>query len=121
MATVKPERAHLWDMLKAAREIGAFIQGADGTSFEKDLMLRSAVERQFEIMGEAARRISNEFHERHSEIPWSRIIGLRNILAHKYGVVMPARVWGIAIDDLPQVVDDLEKILAAIDSEGAAQ
>jgi uncharacterized protein with HEPN domain len=45
-------------------------------------MLRSAVERQVEIIGEAARRVSDSFRQQHSEIPWSTIMGQRHVLAH---------------------------------------
>ena len=56
-------------------------------------MLRGAVERHLEVIGEAAGRVSIEFRKTHSEIPWSRIVGQRNVLIHEYGEIDDALVW----------------------------
>ena len=79
--------ASLWDMREAARLIASFLHGVTYTDYEKNLMLRSAIERQLEIIGEAARRVSPEFQRAHPEIAWRNITGLRNILAHEYGEI----------------------------------
>jgi uncharacterized protein with HEPN domain len=88
--------AYLWDMLTAASLIVDFIQGETYESFMRDKKLQSAVERQLEILGEAARYISTEFRQAHPEIPWRSIVGLRNILVHEYGEVKIDRVWLVA-------------------------
>ena len=73
MSAPKDDRAYLWDMLTAAQAVMAFVQGKTLDDYLDDLMLRSAVERQVEILGEAARRVSPAFQDLHPEIPW-RII-----------------------------------------------
>jgi uncharacterized protein with HEPN domain len=60
--------ASLWDMREAARLISSFLHGVFYADYEKNLMLRSAIERQLEILGEAARRVSPEFQQANPEI-----------------------------------------------------
>ena len=72
------------------RQFAIFNLFAANLSFEvylEDVLVRSAVERQFEILGEAARRISEGFRQIHPQIDWQRIIGLRNIVSHRYDEV----------------------------------
>jgi uncharacterized protein with HEPN domain len=73
MPPIKDDCAYLWDMLMAANAVVGFVQGRTLDDYLADLMLRSAVERQVEIIGEAARRVSKEFQEAHPEIPWRPI------------------------------------------------
>lgn len=68
------DTSYLWDMLDAARAVREFVNLRSFQDYLNDHMLRSAVERHLEIIGEAARRVSSEYHEAHPEIPWSRII-----------------------------------------------
>ncbi|MCI0519830.1 MAG: DUF86 domain-containing protein [Chloroflexi bacterium] len=62
------DHAYLWDMREAARWIRAFLTGIVFTQYEADKKLQSAVERQLEIIGEAARRVSPDFQQEHPEI-----------------------------------------------------
>jgi len=61
--------------------------------FEKNKMLRSAVERQLLIIGEAAVHISPQFRKKHPEIAWKGLIELRNVIAHEYGETLINRIW----------------------------
>jgi len=71
-------------------------------------MLRNAVERNLEILGEAARCISQHTRDRYPDIPWSSIIGLRNIIAHEYGELRAEKIWGIGVNRLPELRARLE-------------
>jgi uncharacterized protein with HEPN domain len=73
-------------------------------------MLRYAVERPIEVIGEAARHISGPFKMKHPEIPWGRIIGQRNVLAHEYGEILLERVWRTAKESIPELAELLDKI-----------
>lgn len=64
-----------------------------------------------ELIGEAARRVSAGFREKHAQVPWREMIGLRNILAHEYGRIDHARLHATAVKDLPQLIAALEKLL----------
>ena len=74
-------------------------------------MLRSAVERQIEIIGEAAGKVSDSFQQQHPEIPWRGIVGQRHVLAHDYGEVDHQRIWKVVTDHIPQLIECLEPLI----------
>ncbi|HJR79795.1 MAG TPA: HepT-like ribonuclease domain-containing protein [Anaerolineales bacterium] len=78
-------KSYLWDIREAAREIEEFLRGVKFHEFEKNKVLRYAIERQLLVIGEAAVHISPQFRKKHPEINWARLIELRNVLAHEYG------------------------------------
>lgn len=105
------ELNYLVDILEAARLLQKFVEGVNQDTFENDLMRQAAVMRQLEIMGEAARRLSEETRQELSEIPWHQIIGMRNRLIHVYDDVDLAIVWDTVQNDLPPLITQLEKIV----------
>ena len=111
MAGERTDVACLWDMLDAARAVRSFVQNKNLDDYLKDRMLRGAVERHLEIIGEAARRISTEFRDAHPEIPWRGIIGQRHVLAHDYGEIRHDRLWAVATDRMPQLIAALERLV----------
>lgn len=113
MPADKDDIAWLWDMLTAARAVGSFIVGKTFEQYSSDLLLRSAVERQIEIIGEAARRVSAEFQAAHSEIPWKPITGQRHVLAHDYGEIKHDRIWRVATTHVPELIELLEPLVPA--------
>lgn len=97
-------RAFLWDVQQATLAIEKFIKGMNATSYADNDLVRSAVERQFEIIGEALNRLSKIAPDLAREIPSLReIIGFRNILIHGYASVDHGRVWQIAINLVPEL------------------
>ena len=105
------DKAWLWDMLDAALAIQRFVEGQTYRDYLANRMLRGAVERHIEIVGEAARRISDPTKEAHPEIPWRAIIGQRNVLAHEYDEVLNEAIWGVATRRIPGLVAALRAIL----------
>ena len=105
------ELAYLWDMREAAQEIVAFMQGVNFAELEKNKILRYAVERQLLTIGEAAGHTSPQFRNNHPDVPWPRIIALRNILAHEYGEVLTSRVWLAATESVPELIRLLEGLI----------
>ena len=102
--------AYLWDMRQAAREIGEFLRGVTYSNFEKEKMLRYAVERQLMIIGEAAAHVSAEYQEQHQEVPWAQIIGQRNVLAHEHGEILVERIWLTGTKSLPELLKKSGKV-----------
>jgi len=102
------DMARLWDMLDAARTAIAFTEGLRFEQFLEDRKTRNAVERNLEIIGEAARRVSVETHDHFPDIPWKSMIGLRNVLAHEYGEIRHEILWAIVRDKLPPLIRQLE-------------
>jgi uncharacterized protein with HEPN domain len=100
-------------MLTAARAVVDFTRGRTLAEYESDLLLRSAVERQIEIIGEAARRISKEFQEAHPVIPWRPIQAQRHVLAHDYGEIKHDRIWRVAETHVPDLIARLEPLVPA--------
>jgi len=110
--TLRDREAFLWDMLQAARNIETFIDGKTLEEYENDDLLRSAVERQFLIVGEAASQAVRRFPDLQEEISEiARIIAFRNRLIHGYAVISDDVVWAIAHDELPHLQGDLEALL----------
>lgn len=75
--------AYLLDMLQHARGVVRAVRGRTFAEYAADEDLRLAIERRIEIIGEAARRVSESFQASHPEIPWRKIIAQRNVLAHE--------------------------------------
>ena len=105
-------RKYLYDIQRAAALLNEFTDGKTFADYKRDAMLRAAVERQFEIIGEAmaqwvkvdktvATRISN----------YQRIIAFRNVLIHDYAGVDAKLVWGVLEADLPILIEEIDALL----------
>ncbi len=105
------DQAFLWDMLEAARSIQTLVAGLVFEQFAADRRTFRAVERELEILGEAARNVSDALRAAHPEIRWTSIIGQRNVLAHKYGGIRYDLLWETVTRSLPALVHQLEKLL----------
>ena len=111
MSPEQRDKAYLWDILDAALTIQQFIQGKTPHDYLTDKLLRSAVERQIEITGEAARHVSEEFKRGHPEIPWRWLVSQRNFLAHEYGEVLDEVIWTVATQRMPKLAALLRDLL----------
>ena len=103
--------AYLWDMLQAAREVEDMLAGRDMTAFLGDKVLLRAVERSIEIIGEAARRVTNEYQNSHPQIPWLEIIGQRHIIAHEYGQIDHQLLYKTVKEDISSLITRIEELL----------
>jgi uncharacterized protein with HEPN domain len=104
------DAAFLLDMLNAARAVESFVKGRSAEDYLKDLMFRSAVERQIEIIGEAARGVSDDFKTAHPEIPWRPIMAQRHRLAHEYGEINDELIWRVATIYIPALIQQIEPL-----------
>ncbi len=91
-------------MVEAAEAIGRFISGKTRADYDADDLLRSAVERRVEIIGEAARFVSRTLRDQHPEFPGQKIMGTRHVLAHDYDRVNFGTMGRIATAHVPDVV-----------------
>ncbi len=117
MQSNKRDIASVWDMKRAIQYIQTFTNGLAFDEYLNDIRTISAVERQFEVLGEATRRISNEFRQTHPTIDWQRIIGLRNIVAHRYDEVRQDILWTVIQSELTPLLVQLESILPLLPDE----
>jgi len=100
----------LMDIADCIFDIIEFTNGIQFYEFEKDKMRKLAVERQLEVIGQAANKISKEAQDNLKNIPWGNIIGLRNKLAHDYGEILAERIWSISKNSIVELQIELEKI-----------
>ena len=108
---MRRDEAYLLDILIATRKALRFVEGVDWPAFQQNEMLQYAVVRPLEIVGEAARGVSKEMRESHPEVPWEKLIGMRNRLVHEYFRVDVETVWRTIQDDLPQLVRCIEPLV----------
>jgi uncharacterized protein with HEPN domain len=102
----------LQDMLDSARQIQAYLAGVTRESFLGNAEKQDAVLRRFEIIGEAASRVSPETQALLPRLPFRSMRGMRNIIAHDYGEVDLDQVWETANKDLPTLVESLDRHFA---------
>ena len=100
-------------MRDAAIEAIRFAVDQSRENLNSNRMLTLALVKEIEIIGEAAGRISPECRVRYPQIPWIQIIGMRNRLTHAYFEVDLDIVWEAVTGDLPSLVLEIEKVIAA--------
>lgn len=108
----RSEKTLLADILDAITQIEVYTVGLDENAFSTDRKTQDAVVRNLEIIGEASSRLSNEFRNAHSDIPWTLMRGLRNRIVHAYFGVDLQLVWEVIVDDLPPLKKRIEKVIA---------
>jgi uncharacterized protein with HEPN domain len=108
---MKNDAALLLDMVIAARDIEEFIGEMDRERFIASALVRAAVIRQLEVIGEAVKRLSEEFRESQPAIPWSRIAGMRDRLIHGYDDIDVEIVWRVAKIETPKLLAQLGALI----------
>jgi uncharacterized protein with HEPN domain len=99
-------------VLDAAREAIEFVKDRSRQDLDNDRKLNLALVRLLEIIGEAARGISQEFRQQHPNLPWKSIIGMRDRLIHGYFDVNLDVVWQTVTEDLPRLVAQMEDLVS---------
>ena len=111
------EAGYMWDMLQAAQRIQEFTAGLSYEGYLESILIQSAVERQLEIIGEASRRMSEEFRQEHPQIPWAGIIAQRNVISHQYDEIIQAQIWAVVTEDIPVLIAELEALIPPLPPE----
>lgn len=100
-------------MLDAAHEVVSFTEDKNQDEFEEDRKLHLSVVHLLEIIGEAGSGVSEEVQNNYPQIPWKRIIGMRNRLIHGYFDIDLAIVWKTATEDIPPLIQELNQIVSS--------
>lgn len=106
------------DILEAANYIISFTEGFSLRELYADKIRYFAVEKNVEIIGEAAYMLTSDFKERHPEILWHKIVAMRHTLVHGYSTVVPETLWDTALNDVPRLKTQIEQLLAEIVPDG---
>lgn len=102
---------YLRHMLESAQKARAFIAGKSKSDYEQDEVLRIALAHLLQIIGEAARIISDERRAELSDIPWKAVMGMRHRIVHNYANVDEQLVWQTVVEDLPPLIEALKAAL----------
>ncbi len=114
-------KKYLYDIAAAAGSAIEFVSGKSFSDYTSDLILRSAVERQLEIVGEALAQLARTDPATASRISeYQRIIAFRNILIHGYAEIDHRIVWNVLELKLPKVRREAEALLGADEQTGDA-
>ena len=112
--------ALLWDVLTAVQRIQSFVAGRTWDDYASDVLLRSAVERQFEVAGEAMTVLRKSDPATAARVPNAyKMVGMRNILIHGYAQVNNLTVWSAATTDLDEVIAAVADLLSEAGPPGA--
>ena len=105
------DRVSLVDMLVHAEEAIALLGEGSLGELANDRVLQLALERLIEIVGEAANWVSSTTQQRHTQIPWPQIIGMRNRLVHGYDAINLDILWDTITYELPLLIEQLRAIV----------
>ncbi len=104
----------LADISDAVEKIKKYTEGLTYNTFMEDSKTLDAVIRNFEIIGEAANKLPDEFKEKYQTVDWFRIIGFRNRIVHDYMGIDYKIVWTIIQNDIDKLLSDIENIFINI-------
>ena len=111
------QRGRLTDILQAGRLRTSYVQGVAPGDFLTDTEKQDAVIRRIEIIGEAARHLTEETRGAIPALPFRRMRGMRNIVAHDYANVAMPVVWEVATQHVPELIRILEEFFATSPSD----
>jgi uncharacterized protein with HEPN domain len=107
---MKDDNLYLAHILESVEKVITYTEGGY-EYFLNDAKTQDAVIRNFEIIGEAARKVSDATRQKYPHLPWKAMIGLRNILIHTYADVDFNRVWDVIQNHLPKLRSDIKSLL----------
>ncbi len=105
------DEVSLRQMLDHAREAAALTVGRSRADLDRERLLLLGLVKLIEIVGEAAKRVSAQTQTKFPQIPWPQIVAMRNRLVHGYDKVDYDRVWTVATEELPPLIEQLSRIV----------
>lgn len=106
----KNDIAYTDHIINCIKKIRKFVKGIDKKEFAKNELIQDAIIRNFEVIGEASKKISPDFKKTYYDIPWKEISGMRDKLIHDYLGVDIDVIWKTIEHDLPILQKELKKI-----------
>ncbi len=111
---MKDNKVYIGHILDCIDHVLSYTSGMDEDSFAQNFMVQDAVVRNFEILGEATKRLKMEFRNAYPQIPWKSMAGMRDKLIHDYVHVDIETVWEATTKILPALQNDLKKIYSQL-------
>lgn len=115
------DTAYLLDILREAQLAQEFASGIERETLDTDLLRQYAIVRCITVIGEATRRVSEEFREAHPQIVWHGMIGMRNRLIHEYNRVDLDLVWNVLQQHIPALIALIEPLIPSEDDLDAQE
>lgn len=107
----------LVDIFTSIRLILQYMEGVELANFVSNTEKQDAVLRRITIIGEATKRLSNKFREKHSAVPWKEIAGMRDVITHDYDEVDYDEVWAVIQNDLPTLLAYIQPLVLLEDDK----
>ena len=108
---MRSDRERLLDMLEAIEAVNKY--AAKGrAAFDSDELIQTWIIHHLMLFGEAAAGLSDAFCDKHPDVPWSKIVGMRNVLIHAYFTIDNEIVWSVVQDELPMLEQQIKTWLA---------
>ncbi len=107
----KDDLVYVGHMLERAEKAFTLTSDKDRAAYDEDEVLRLALTHLVQTVGEAARHVSQEFRKDHPQIPWRAVVGMRHKVVHDYMSVDEDILWDTVTNELPPLIEELEKAL----------
>lgn len=109
------DKVRLFHIIDAINEIEIYTENVSLDDFVKNSMMFNATLRQLEIIGEASNRLSEQLLQNNTDIPWARIIGLRNLVIHEYFGIDDITIWNVIKINLPSLKEKISRIVSELE------
>ena len=101
---------YLEDILESIKQIQEYTDGIEEDDFNTNQLIQDGVLRRFAIIGEAVKHVTESYREKHPEIEWKKIAGMRDVLIHEYFQFNLKRVWKTIQEDIPKFKEQVKSL-----------
>lgn len=113
----RSQKQYLLDILEAMNAARSFVEDMRRQDLKNDLRTRLALQRAFEIIGEATKHLDESLRSKYDDVPWSKMAGMRDMIVHEYFAVDLEVVWQTIHEDIPSVQPRLREILDEVSDD----